>query len=67
MQALVEIGPSIYIYETLKCNIIYWIKVFLKSLFVVSFNDLFITIQYAVFSKSLRTSYVSYTYIIILR
>ena len=32
---------------------------FLKLHFAVSLSDLFITIQYAVFRKSLRTSYVS--------
>ena len=37
--------------------IFYRIKAFLKLLFAVSFSDLFITIQYAVFRKSLRTFY----------
>ena len=37
---------------------------FLKLLFAVSLSDLFITIQYAVFRKSLTTHYVSlYIYI----
>ena len=38
----------------------------LKLLLAVSFSDLFITIQYAVFRKSISTSYVSlYIYIYI--
>ena len=40
--------------------IFYWIKVFLKFPFAVSFSVLFITIQYAVFRKSFRTFYVSF-------
>ena len=39
--------------------IFYWIKVFLKLPFAVSFSVLFFTIQYAVFRKSFRTFYVS--------
>ena len=35
----------------LKCLLYYWIKVFLKLPFAVSFSVLFITIQYAVFRK----------------
>ena len=46
--------------------IFYWIKVFLKSPFAVSLSVLFITIQYAVFRKSIRTFYVQlYIYIYI--
>ena len=46
--------------------IFYWIKVFLKLLFAVSFSELFITIQYAVFCKSISTFYISlYIYIYI--
>ena len=39
--------------------IFYWIKVFLKLPFAVSFSILFITIQYVVFCKSFTTFYVS--------
>ena len=39
--------------------IFYWIKVFLKLPFAVSFSVLFFTIQYAVFRKSFKTFYVS--------
>ena len=37
----------------------YWIKVFLKLPFTVSFSVLFITIRYAAFRRSLRTFYTS--------
>ena len=46
--------------------VFYWINVFFKLLFAVSFSDLFITIQYAVFPKLISTFYVSlYIYIFV--
>ena len=44
--------------------VFYWIKMFLKFPFADSFSVLFITIQYAVFRKSLRTFCVSLLYYI---